>query len=183
MKNFHLEKDNTVFLFIDVQDKLINSVFNKEQFMKNTKVLSEVAGIMGVETLATLQYPKGLGEMNAEVKAPIENVNTIAKTAFSAMLDEEFIKAIKATGKKQIVVLGIEAHVCVMFTARDLIDAGFEVYIPSDAVGSRSEFNYNNALHQLNEMGCVITNTESVMFDLNSVAGTETFKKVQSLIK
>lgn len=182
MKKFRLEKENTVFLFIDIQDKLVNSAFNSEMVYKNSTILAKMAEIMGIECLCSLQYPKGLGRMTEGVREPIKNSKEIEKTTFSCMLNEEFVKELENTGKKQIVICGVEAHICVLLTARDLLDAGYEVFIASDAVGSRSEFNYNNGLHQLNEMGCEITNIESVMFDLNAVAGTPTFKAVQKLI-
>ena len=182
MKNFSLKKEDALFLFVDVQDKLLNSAFNKEQVFKNTKILSQMANIMDMESIITLQYPKGLGQMNEEVKKSIEGSPEIAKTTFSCLLNEEFVSVLKKSGKKQIIMSGIEAHICVLLTARDLIKEGYEVFIVSDAVGSRTEFNYNNALSLLKDMGCVITNTETVMFDLNAVAGTETFKAVQKLI-
>lgn len=182
MKNFRLEKDKALFLFIDIQDSLLKSSFNKEQILKNSKILSKMAEIMEMQSLITLQYPKGLGQMNEEVKEPIKDAKEIAKTTFSCMLNDEFVEELKKSNKKQIIISGIEAHICVMLTARDLVEAGYEVFIAADAVGSRSEFNYENALNQLNEMGCVVTNVESIMFDLNSVSGTPTFKAVQKLI-
>lgn len=182
MKKFHLEKEKAVFLFIDVQDKLINSTFNKEQVLKGNKTLSKMAEIMNMPSVITLQYPKGLGQMNDEVKAPLKDAKEIAKTTFSAMLNEEFVETMEKIGRKQVVISGVEAHICALFTARDLLEAGYEVFVASDAIGSRSEFNYDNSLEIYRDMGCYVTNVESIMFDLNSVAGTEEFKAVQKLI-
>ena len=138
--------------------------------------------MMELDSLITLQYPKGLGKMNQEVHEFLKDTKEIEKVSFSAMLNEEFVNTVKNSGKKQIVISGIETHICVLLTARDLLDAGYEVFIVSDAVGSRVEENYKNGLSQLKDMGCVITNVETVLFDLNSVAGTPMFKAVQKLI-
>lgn len=182
MKNFSLNREEVLFLFVDIQDKLLKAIDNNDNVLKNTKILAQMANIMNIESLFTAQYPKGLGYNNDELKSFLPDAKEIAKKAFSCMLDEEFVKELKAINKKQIIISGIEAHICVLLTARDLLKAGYEVFIASDAIGSRSDFNYKNALQMLNEMGCVVTNTESIMFDLNSVSGTDEFKTVQKLI-
>lgn len=182
MKNFNIDREQALFLFIDVQDKLLKAIANREDVLKNTKILAKMADIMKLESIFTAQYPKGLGFNNEELKAILPDAKEFPKTTFSCMLDEAFVEELKKTNKKQIVLSGIEAHICVLLTARDLIANGYEVFIASDAVGSRSEFNYNNALQMLNEMGCVVTNTETIMFDLNSISGTDEFKAVQKLI-
>lgn len=182
MKNFNLNRDESLFLFIDLQDKLLKAMFNKEDVLKNSKILAQMANIMKIDSLFTAQYPKGLGYNNEELKSFLPETKELPKKAFSCMLDEEFVKELKKTGKKQIIISGIEAHICVLLTARDLINEGYEVFIAADAIGSRSEFNYKNAMQMLNEMGCVVTNVESIMFDLNSISGTDEFKAVQKLI-
>lgn len=98
------------------------------------------------------------------------------------MRDEKFLEEIKKFGKRQVVIAGIEAHICVFQTARDMVDSGLNVFILSDAVGSRNKKNRENALRQLNDLGCVVTNIESILFDLCEVSGTPEFKKVQKLI-
>ncbi|SHH56237.1 Isochorismatase family protein [Anaerosphaera aminiphila DSM 21120] len=182
MKNFNLDREKTLFLFVDLQDKLLKAISNKEEVLKNAKILSHMAQIMDIDRMVTAQYPKGLGYTNAEIIEPIGETKEIEKKSFSCMLDENFRAELEAKKKSQIVMCGIEAHICVLLTARDLIKAGYEVFIASDAMGSRSEFNYKNALSQFKDMGCVVSNVESIMFDLNSIAGTDEFKKVQKLI-
>lgn len=182
MKNYSLDRDNVAFLFIDIQDKLLNAMSNKDEVIKNATILAEMVKIMNLDSMFTVQYPKGLGYTNESVKASLADVEEIPKKSFSCMLDEEFVKKLESLNKKQIVISGIESHICVLLTARDLVKNGYEVFIASDAVGSRNEKNYNNALQQLNDMGCVISNVESIMFDLNSISGTDEFKAVQKLI-
>ncbi|MGO1580701.1 MAG: isochorismatase family protein [Peptoniphilaceae bacterium] len=182
MKNYNIERDKAIFLFIDLQDKLLKAIFNREELIKKAKVLAEMSNIMNMPSLMTAQYPKGLGFTTKEIKSEIENSKEIEKISFSCMLNEEFKEYLKKTGKKQVIISGVEAHICVLLTARDLLKEGYEVFIAADAVGSRSDFNYRNALGQLEDMGCVVTNVETIMFDLNSVAGTDEFKSVQKLI-
>ncbi|WP_138159145.1 isochorismatase family protein [Peptoniphilus catoniae] len=181
MKNYRLDRERALFLFIDLQDKLLKAIYQNERVLKYNKVLAEMSKIMKIESLITVQYPKGLGNTNKDL-LDILNQEEIAKTEFSCMLNKDFRRAIESTGKKQVVVSGIEGHICVLLTVRDLIEKGYEVFIASDAISSRTEFNYKNSLALMSEMGCVVTNTESIMFDLNSVSGTDEFKKVQKLI-
>ncbi|MDO5725012.1 MAG: isochorismatase family protein [Tissierellia bacterium] len=183
MKNFELKRENTLFLFVDIQDSLLDAVFNKELVFKNAKTLAMAAKIMDIESIVTLQYPKGLGNMNEEIYREIENPITVEKLHFSCVKDENFMNKLNELNKKQIVLLGIEAHVCCLQTARDLINSGFEVFCVNDALGSRAKENYENALDMLKDMGCVVTNTESVLFDLLIKAGGEEFKSIHKLIK
>ncbi|WP_455257557.1 isochorismatase family protein [Peptoniphilus asaccharolyticus] len=182
MKNFKLNKEDVLCLFVDVQDKLLSAMNNKEDVLKNTKILAQMAKIMNLDSIFTAQYPKGLGFNNEELKSFLPDAKEFPKKAFSCMMDEDFVEELKKKNKKQIILSGVEAHICVLLTARDLIAAGYEVFVASDAVGSRSDFNYKNSLEMLNEMGCVVTNTETIMFDLNSISGTDEFKAVQKLI-
>ncbi|MDO5040998.1 MAG: isochorismatase family protein [Peptoniphilus sp.] len=182
MKNFKLNRDDVIFLFIDIQDKLLKAIDNREGVLKYSKILAEVSDIMNMDKLVTVQYAKGLGHTNGELMEILE-ADEIDKKTFSCMLNEEFKAKLEEKNKKQVILSGIESHICVLLTARDLIAAGYEVFVAADAVGSRSKFNYHNSLDLMRDMGCVITNTESILFDLNSLSGTDEFKKVQNLIK
>lgn len=182
MKNYHITKEDTVFLFIDIQDKLVQSSFNSDEVYKKNIILAKLANIMNMPTISTLQYPKGLGQMTEKVFNEIKDTTIIDKVTFSAMLNEEFKEKLAATGRKKVVISGVETHICVLLTARDLIEEGYEVYIAKDAVGSRAQSNYLNGIDQMHDMGAVITNVETILFDLNSIAGTPEFKKVQKLI-
>lgn len=183
MKRFELEREKSGFLFIDIQDKLLKAVFNKEDVLKNNVILAKASEIMGMKNVITLQYPKGLGPMNQEIREPLGNSIELEKSYFSCMKDEAFKDEFEKQGIKQVIITGIETHICVFQTARDLVEAGYEVFIVSDAVGSRAKSDYKNALKNLRELGCVITTTETVLFDLLKKAGSDEFKKVQNLIK
>ncbi len=183
MKKFELEREKSGFLFIDIQDKLLKAVFNKEDVLKNNVILAKASEIMGMKNVITLQYPKGLGPMNQEIREPLGDSIELEKSYFSCMKDEAFKAEFEKQGIKQVIITGIETHICVFQTARDLVEAGYEVFIVSDAVGSRAKSDYKNALKNLRELGCVITTTETVLFDLLKKAGSDEFKKVQNLIK
>ncbi len=182
MKNFKLNRDDAVFLFVDIQDKLLKAIDNADRVLKYSKILAEMASIMKMDKLVTVQYAKGLGHTNKEL-LEILNTDEIDKKTFSCLLNEEFKAKLEQKNKKQVILSGTEAHICILITARDLIAAGYEVFVAADAVGSRSKFNYDNGLDLMRDIGCVVTNTESIMFDLNSISGTDEFKKVQNLIK
>ena len=182
MKNFRLEREDSLILVVDVQERLVPAMKDAKETIENTKILLEAAKEMDVDIIATEQYPKGLGATIEEVKEYIEDENIYSKIEFSGCIDpiEAFIKESK---KKNIILLGMETHVCVYQTTRDLLSLGYKVFIVRDAVSSRTEENFLNGLDLLKEMGAIITNTETVLFDLLKKAGTDEFKAVSKLIK
>lgn len=182
MKNFKLSKKDVVFAFIDIQDRLLKAISNNDEVVKNAKVLAKIANMLELESLFTVQYPHGLGYTNKEVKAPLDEKIEFPKLYFSAYDDKEINSEIKKLKKRQFIVCGIESHICVLQTVRSLLSSGYEVFLVEDAVGSRNGNNSKNAIEQMREMGAVITNTESVLFDLAEVAGTDEFKALQKLI-
>lgn len=182
MKNFQLNREDVVFAFIDIQDKLLKAMYNRDEIVKNSTILAKVANIIGAEAIYTVQYPKGLGYTNEEVKDPLKDKEEFGKVTFNSYGDEEIKKEFDRLGKKQVVLCGMETHICVFQTVRSLLEAGFEVFVVEDAIGSRAEKNYKNGLELLREMGSVVTNTETVLFDLAGIAGTDEFKILQKLI-
>ena len=182
MKNFHLNREDVVFTFIDIQDKLLKAMYNKEEIVKNATVLAKVANIIGAEAIYTVQYPKGLGYTNEEVKAPLKDKEEFPKLTFNSYGDENIKKEFDSLGKKQVILCGMESHICVFQTVRSLIEAGYEVFVAEDALGSRTEKNSKNGIELLREMGAVISNTETILFDLAGIAGTDEFKSIQKLI-
>lgn len=182
MKNFKLNREDVVFTFIDIQDKLLKAMYNKEEIVKNSTVLANVARIIEADSLFTVQYPKGLGYTNEDIKSPLESKEEFPKLSFNICDDEDILKEIKRLNKKQFVVCGMESHICVLQSVRSLLEHGYEVFLVEDAIGSRTERNSKNGIEQLREMDAVITNTETVLFDLAGIAGTDEFKTLQKLI-
>jgi len=182
LKNYKLNREDVVIVFIDIQDKLLKAMYNADEIVKNSTVLSNVANIIGASSLFTVQYPKGLGYTNDKIKEPLKDKEEFAKLSFNICDDEEIMKEIEKIGKKQFVICGMETHICILQSVRALLEKGYEVFLVEDAVGSRTEKNSKNGLEQLRDMGAVITNTETVLFDLAGIAGTDEFKTLQKLI-
>jgi nicotinamidase-related amidase len=138
---------------------------------------------MELPVLATEQYPRGLGSTVEEIKQDLpEKVVVSEKISFDACTDE-IRQALLASGRKQVIICGMETHVCVYQTVRRLLADGYEVFVAADAVGSRTVANKENALAMFRQMGAVVSNTETLIFDLLQVAGTPLFKQVSALIK
>lgn len=183
MEKYTLNKDDALLLIIDIQEKLSSVMKYEDQVIDNTLILLEASKLMDMPVIVTEQYPKGIGPTVNKIKEKIDgNVEIFEKTSFTGYTTE-VILALEKTGKEKIIITGMEAHVCVFQTARDLIAAGYEVFIPRDAVCSRTKENFLNALELMKDMGVVITNTETIVFDLLKKAGTPEFKVLSKLIK
>lgn len=182
MKKFTLLKEESLLFIIDIQERLVPAMKNGEEVIDNTNILIAAAKEMKVPIIVTEQYPKGLGPTVPEIEKNLKDVQKFEKTMFSACTDG-VVGALESKGKKKIIITGMETHVCVFQTVRDLIDLGYEVYVVSDGVSSRYEKNYRNGLELMRNIGAVITDTETVIFDLLKEAGTPSFKVLSKLIK
>ena len=179
-----LNQNDAIFLVIDVQERLLNAVFNKNLVEAKTSILSNALSILELPIFITEQYPQGLGSTVGSIKTVLSsNVQYFEKTAFNALLNEGLLDEIRATGRKQIIVCGIETHICVHQTVADLISKGFDVTVVNDACGSRSEFEYLNGLANIKANGAKIKTTEMVLFELLKGARHSKFKEIQTLVK
>lgn len=182
MDKFVLNSEDASLLIIDIQEKLIKPMKYGEQIIKNTNILLSAAEEMNMPVIATEQYPKGLGNTVPELDKRLENARKFDKVEFTAYIDE-VKKALQDTSRRKVIISGMETHICVFQTARDLLNDGYQVFVVSDGVCSRSKENYLNGLSLMENMGAVITNTETVIFDLLKKAGTKEFKALSKLIK
>lgn len=182
MLKYELNKEEALFLIIDIQEKLANIMDNKDQVVDNTNILIKAGKLMDIPVIFTEQYPKGLGSTLEELTVNLVNPEVYEKTSFNAYLGD-IKNVLDEKKRKKIVIPGMETHICVMQTARELIAAGYEVFIPRDAVCSRTQENFINALDQMKAMGATITNTEAIIFDLLKVSGTPEFKILSKMIK
>lgn len=182
MDKFTLKRKEALLFIIDIQDKLVPVMKYKDQVINNNKILISAAEEMDFPLIATEQYPKGLGRTVPELLDLIDEKNIFSKNAFTAYTGEVKEK-FKSLGRNKIIITGMETHICVFQSARDLINDGYEVYICKDAVASRTKENYRNGLDLLQSMGAVITNTETVVYDLLKVSGTPEFKAILKVIK
>ena len=179
-----LNEKSSQMLIIDIQDKLLNASFNKCLVQKNALIMAKAAEIIGIPTIVTEQYPKGLGYTISELK---ESAGVKAayfeKTSFSALENPSIASAIDKSDRKQIVVFGIETHICVNQTVSALLSKGYEVSVISDACGSRMEYEHKAGLERMKENGAHILTAEIAIFEWLKGARHINFKEVQSLIK
>jgi nicotinamidase-related amidase len=170
-----LQRDNAALVVVDVQEGF-RSYDSFAPVAASCAKLLAAARILGVPALVSEQYPKGLGHSAPELE--LQDEPRIEKTVFSAARAHGF----DLHGRSQAVVCGIETHVCVSQTVHDLLEAGVEVHVPADAVGSRHEIDYQRGLERLQRAGAVVSTVESSLFELLGRAGTPEFKSVQKLI-
>lgn len=171
-------KDSLV-LMIDIQERLV-AALEKDVIVSKAQKIIDGAELLEVPVFVTEQYPKGLG--NTVVVLP-DNAEVAEKTYFNALLEEGLFDKIKAYGKKQIVIFGIETHICVYQTACALMEAGFEVYVVKDACASRNKYEFKMGIEAMRDNGAKISCVEMILFEWLQGAKNPQFKKVQSLIK
>jgi len=169
---------------VDVQTRLSNAMSDTTSLLRHCSILLRAAATLNIATTITEQYPKGLGTTDPILQQVLPaNVQTIEKTCFSCCGAEQFMQRITEVDKKQVILCGIEAHVCVLQTAMDLIQQGTQVFVVADAVDSRTANNKSIALSRLEQAGAIISCTESVLFEWLSDAKHEHFKSLSALIK
>lgn len=178
-----LNRDESLLLIIDVQERLV-AALDKDVVVKKVAKLVKAAKILKILTMVTEQYKKGLGPTVGQIRENLAaDSKTIEKTSFSALKEEGFLETLKALGKKQIVLCGIETHICVHQTAADLIAEGFDVYVVKDACASRSKYEFKQGIERMHENGAKITCLEMVLFEWLETAKNPDFKEIQALIK
>ena len=179
-----LNEKNSLILIIDIQEKLINASYNKSLIEKNSVILANAAKILHIPVVVTEQYPKGLGTTIQGIKdALTDSATYIEKTSFSAIENSTIASLIDKSGRKQIIVFGIETHICVSQTVTALKTKGYDVTVISDASGSRAEVQHSAGLDRIKENGAHIITTEIALFEWLKSARHIKFKEVQSLIK
>lgn len=182
-----LNIENSALVIIDIQERLVQASKYGIETAVNMAKIAKAAAILEVPTIITEQYPKGLGSTVAELQSVLaENSLKIEKAAFSALLEDEFaqkVKELKDAGINQIIIGGIETHICVLQTAADLIKEGFEVYVLKDACASRNKNEYKTGLELLKQYGTKITCVEIALFEWLKTSKHPKFKEVQTLIK
>ena len=174
-----IKNEEALFLIIDVQEKLV-AMLNDENVKIDSIKLAKIASILDIPTVITEQYPKGLGSTIQEIKEALPNAEYVEKNTFSAFKEDEVKKLLS---QKQIIIVGIETHICVLQTAMDLKNKGYEVFLVQNACGSRTEKNKEAALRRLIHAGVQIVTTEMVIFELLESSKHPNFKEVQALIK
>ena len=182
-RRFKLERDQTALLVIDIQERLCAAMSPAPlaRMVNRAVALLEGARALGLPVVLTEQYPKGLGPTLPEVRAALPHGHkTVEKIRFSALMPEAVAGL---GGRTQVLVAGMEAHVCVFQSARDLLENGCQPYLCADAVISRAEEDRQRAIDLCREAGAIVTTVEAALFDLLGRAGTQEFKKISAAVK
>ncbi|HZK02387.1 MAG TPA: hydrolase [Anaerovoracaceae bacterium] len=183
MKTLKINKEDAVLVLIDFQERLMPAMADSDVLKENSIKLVKGSRILGLPILVTQQYTKGLGPTISEIHDAIGQYEPIEKTSFSAMGEEAFEKELKGLHKKTIILAGIEAHVCVLQTAIDLTESGYDVFLVSDCISSRSSDDKKYAQRRMTGSGILETTCESVLFELLKDAKHECFKEISKLVK
>jgi nicotinamidase-related amidase len=178
-----LDRNRAALAVVDVQEAFRPAVLDFDRVAHNAAVLVQGAQALGVPVLVTEQYPKGLGRTALEVSEHLTGVTPMEKVCFSAFEADGFYAQLDDGDRDQVLLCGIETHVCVNQTAEDLLADGREVHVAADAVTSRTAENRDLGLHKMERSGAVVTSVETALFELVRAAGTPEFKEIQRLIK
>jgi nicotinamidase-related amidase len=178
-----LRRDDTLLVIVDIQTKLLRVMFEKDRLVSNCRKLIEACKLLEVPMLLTEQYPQGMGPTDPQILEVLDDKSTIEKLSFSCCGAEDFNRRVSEFGRKQMVVIGIEAHICVLQTVHDLLHRGYLAYVPYDAVSSRKEQDCRNARDRIRQAGAIVGSVESAVFELLENAGTPVFKRISKLIK
>ncbi|MBE0568192.1 MAG: isochorismatase family protein [Deltaproteobacteria bacterium] len=182
-----LNREEAVLVVIDVQERLVPAIDKElyERSLKNIVIAVEAAGTLGIPILLTEQYPKGLGRTVARILEAMDGKphELVEKMTFSCAREERFLSALTKTGRGQVLLAGMETHVCVYQTAVDLVNSGYEVFVLDDAVSSRYPHNYRSGIEAMRDAGVRVVPMETAVFQLLKAAGTPEFKKISSLLR
>ena len=178
-----LNVDDSVLLIIDIQEKLVNAAFNSEQIKNKSKILAQAANILEIPCIITEQYPKGLGNTIQEITKVNSSTKYFEKTEFNALNEEKVLDYFNNIRKSQIIICGIETHICVRQTVSALLSRGFQISVVADCCGSRSEAEHIAGLDIMKQEGAFTKTTETILFEFLKSSKHPKFKEIQSLIK
>lgn len=180
-----LEAEQCALVVIDIQEKLLPPIFQKEQLLRNAQLLIRAAGILKIPALISTQYAKGLGGTVPEVASLLPETPAIDKTLFSCFGSEVFCSVIKRLpGQRTTLLLcGMESHICVTQTALAALREGYLVHVASDAVSSRTEWNWKIGLDRMRSAGAVISSTEMMIYELMRSSSSAAFKELLPHLK
>jgi nicotinamidase-related amidase len=180
-----LEAERCTLIVVDIQEKLLAPIFQKDQLVRNSQLLIRLAGILKIPALITTQYAKGLGKTVPEVSALLPDIEPVDKHMFSCFGSDVFCSALKRLpGNRNTVLLcGMESHICVTQTALGALREGYLVHVASDAVSSRTEWNWKIGLERMRAAGAVISSTEMMTYELLRSSGAPAFKELLPYLK
>lgn len=184
MQSYRHDKDQSAVMVIDVQERLIDLVERRCDTLAAIKKVIKGAQILHVPVFVTEQYPEGLGPTEAKLKECLgADQQYLSKTTFSALGDPHIRRVVEHSERSQWILVGIEAHVCILQSARDLLAAGKQVTVLNDCISSRSIYDYSTAIAELRDLGARISSAETVLFELLHDSKAPEFKQISQLIK
>jgi nicotinamidase-related amidase len=180
-----LEAERCALVVIDIQQKLLPPIFQSEQLMRNTQLLIRAAGILKIPALVSTQYAKGLGQTVPEIAALLPGSEVIDKQLFSCFGSDAFCSALKRLPghRNTLLLCGMESHICVTQTALAALRDGYLVHVASDAVGSRTEWNWKIGLERMRAAGAIISSTEMMIYELMRASSSAAFKELLPYLK
>lgn len=178
-----LDRHHTLALCVDIQERLLPHIHGHEELVRRSATLIKGLRILDVPIIVTEQYTKGLGTTVPEISAALGTYQPIEKMSFSCCGNPDVEAAVLSSKRHQIIVFGIEAHVCVQQTVLDVLMQGHKVVVIDDCVSSRSANDARVAIERMRQAGAVISTMESVLFELLRVSGTQEFKSISALVK
>ena len=183
LDKFFIDREDTVLLIVDIQDKLAAVMKEKDKVVRNTLHLVELAKLINMPVIVTEQYPRGLGTTVPEIREALPFYRPVEKMTFDCCGQPDFLEELKEHNKRNVVLTGMETHICVLQTCIGLLRGGINVHVVQDAICSRTEENWKIGTEFMREAGAAVTCTETVLFQLLKVAGTEEFKAISKRIK
>lgn len=178
-----ISRENTTGLIIDIQERLFPVMENKETFLKNAQILVKGLQVLGISTVFTQQYTRGLGKTLDEISSLVPGFTYFEKSNFSSYDVPEYQLFLEQKNYENVIVAGIESHVCVLQTAVDLKHAGYNPIVVMDCTDSRTEANKQLAMERFRHEGIMMTSYESILFELTATAKAPEFKTISNLIK
>lgn len=178
-----LKPENTLALAVDFQENLMPVIGENERIIKNARILLSGLALLEIPVLVTRQYPKGLGDTVPEIKEVTAAARVLDKTTFSCYQDPAIKEAVDGLGRRNVIICGVESHICDLQTAIDLAGAGFNVVYVADCMGSRKPEDKKYGLERAAREGAFLATYESILFELTGGAGSPVFKGISKLVK
>jgi len=179
-----LRPERTVIVAVDLQDRLLPAIADRERVVSNTVLILRLAEVLGLPVVLTTQYRKGLGETVAEIRAAAPGIEPLDKTSFGCFQDGAFLERLTALGSRdQLVVTGVESHICVAQTVLGALEKSFQAHVVSDAVGSRTAENREVGLRRMERAGALISSAEMCVYELLGRSDSPAFKKMLPYLK
>ena len=179
-----LHPDETIIVVVDMQEPFLRVIHERERVVKNVCALLRGAKILRVPIVSTVQNLKAMGDVISEVKARLPPLlPPFDKMTFSCYADPGFASEISRSGRKQVLLCGVESHICISQTALGMLDAGYQVHVCTDAVSSRTVENWRMGIEKIRQAGGLVTSVESALFEMLQEAGTADFREILEIVK